>query len=244
MDKHAELKTPVRGTVFEGVKTLRDWADRLARGDVHWRVGHSARALALSWTEARGVPPEVSSALADFAGLTLVRALVEHPVSVGGVGGRSKTDIMAIARSGSGTVVMAVEGKGDSDNFGLPCGKWLRAGKFPRSHENRCRRLTCCANLLPQLVSARALDEVPIQLVHRTASAVLTARRESASDAVLVVHAFLQQREDDDAHYAGFERFVQAFGVQPERNLRVALGSAGGVLVHAAWVDGDPKYLQ
>jgi hypothetical protein len=42
-----------------------DWQQLLAKPNLHWKTGYSAKSLAYSWTEAQGFPPEVAQALRD-----------------------------------------------------------------------------------------------------------------------------------------------------------------------------------
>jgi len=38
-----------------------DWQKLLAKPDLHWKTGYSAKSLAYSWTEARGFPSKVKA---------------------------------------------------------------------------------------------------------------------------------------------------------------------------------------
>ena len=40
-----------------------DWQRLLAKPDLHWKTGHSAKSIAYSWTEAQGFPSEVRAVL-------------------------------------------------------------------------------------------------------------------------------------------------------------------------------------
>lgn len=234
-----ELRKPVDASLF-GVRTLGDWAGLLKGKRRHWKPGHSARALALCWSEAKGVPSDVEAML-GLGALRLLEARPEHRVAVGGSGGDSCTDIMALVESydGKTRAFLAVEGKGRSDHFGLPCRCWLVAGLSPRSQRNRSRRLQECLALLPEDIGS--IDDVPYQLVHRAASAMSTAAGRGVRSAYLVVHAF--ESKLVEWHFEGFAKFTRAFGAEALRNGVVTLGQRNGAALGAAWVDGSPDYL-
>jgi hypothetical protein len=55
------------------------WRQVLAKPDLHWAVGYSARTIAHAWEEADGVPPEVAAILNAALGSTeLLLAIPEH----------------------------------------------------------------------------------------------------------------------------------------------------------------------
>jgi hypothetical protein len=235
-DKERELEKPVNGPFYGRMRCLRHIAERLA-GTTHWKLGHSARALILSWTRARGFPQEVKAVLEkQFSGLDLLWAFVEYPTGIKGKGGMSKTDIVAIAASDKGPVVIAVEGKADSDNFGKSCLEWVRAGK---DKDNSELRLEECARALG--VEKQKLNGVCSQLVYRAASAVIVAEKLRTNNAVMLVHAF----ELTGTHFGDFENFARALGTeQPQKICLVRASAAGSVRLWLGWVDGDRRFLR
>ena len=99
-----------------------------------------------------------------------------------------------------------MEGKVD-EPFGELVGRWRTAGKSPRSLENRATRLNGLCDLLGVDVHDPRLDRVRYQLLHRTYSALVTAKAANALP-VLLVHSF-------DPQVTGlpdFERFVVLLG--------------------------------
>ena len=42
-----------------------DWQRLLAKPDLHWKTGYSARSIAHSWTAARGLPTEIQAVFED-----------------------------------------------------------------------------------------------------------------------------------------------------------------------------------
>ena len=77
------------------------------------------------------------------------------------------------------------------------------------------------------------------QLLHRTASAVIEAKRYNAKHAVLVVHSFSQTHQ----WFSDYAAFAKLFGVEVEVNRLVSVGDRNGVTLHLCWVCGNAKYL-
>jgi hypothetical protein len=142
---------------------------------------------AAAWEDAADcLPAEISalltgSAVAELRHLTLLAAIPEWQVSLPGGTTNSATDILALCRNDLGLCVIAVEAKVLED-FG------------PRLEE---KRRSATAGQLERLEFLHTLlkvehfeDDVRYQLLHRTASALLTAQQFHATTAVMLVHAF------------------------------------------------------
>jgi hypothetical protein len=83
-------------------------------------------------------------------------------------------------------------------------------------------------------------DSIRYQLLHRTASALLTARDFHAASAVMLVHAFdtpASQRSD-------FLAFVTAMGVTEVAPLVYCVKSFAQPSLYLAWCNGDPQFRQ
>ena len=129
-------------------------------------------------------------------------------------------------------VSIAVEGT-VSEPFGPTVEEWLQgasAGKL-----ERLDFLTQCLGL-----ESPVPGNVRYQLLHRTASSVIEAKRFGASHAVLLVHSFSQTHEwlDD------YERFLGLFGSGAAAGNVATLRSDGPVQLHATWVCGAERYLR
>jgi hypothetical protein len=70
------------------------------------------------------------------------------------------------------------------------------------------------------------------QLLHRTASAVIEAERFNATQAMIIVHAF----GDDRGGFADFESFAQTLGVEPRRG---HISRASTTSVVPLWIGGS-----
>jgi hypothetical protein len=127
------------------------WRDHVARPERHWRASHSAKELTYAW-EAGDWPAPVRAALdgtgRELAGLDLLLGLPEHETPLDGHGAASQTDLLVIARTQGGElVVIGPEGK-VRERFGdSRVGEWRRspppsAGRERRLAERASRSLT------------------------------------------------------------------------------------------------------
>lgn len=214
--------------------TAEGWAQFLAEPIKQWRKGYSARTLAYSWHAAQGFPAEVAAALAtskELAGCELLLAIPEHQVPLPGGSRPSQNDIWVLARTASGLVSIAVEGK-VAEPFGPTVTEWLG-----QASPGKLERL---AFLQQELGLAHPLPgTVRYQLLHRAASAVIEAKRFHAAHALMLVHSFSQNHqwfEDYGAFAALFNRHAKTGEV-------VAIGETDGVQIHLGWVCGDAAYL-
>jgi len=152
-----------------------------------WRKGRSAFELAVTWENASpGLPPEIE-ALFDSPAELLV-ATPEHTTPLEGKGRTSQTDVLAFVRAKEEKWVVAVEGKVD-EGFGVPTCKWLKKGN-PENRKNRLK------GILDKLkLSCQEVQNIQYQLLHRTACAVIEAKRFNATHAAMIVHSFSQKQK-------------------------------------------------
>jgi hypothetical protein len=181
--------------------SLDDWRRLLASRDS--KEGYSAHTLATRWHASPGFPPEISALLATndlTSGATLLLAIPEHQVPLAGGARASQTDLWALARTARGLVSVAVDGNA-SESFGPSIGDWekdVTSGKRAR-WEALCELLE---------VNRDCDRDIRYRLFHRTASALLEAKRFHAKAAAVVVHSFSATRE----FFGDFQRFVRLMG--------------------------------
>lgn len=77
------------------------------------------------------------------------------------------------------------------------------------------------------------------QLLHRTASALIEARRFHAQTAVLLVHSFSQT----DAWHADYQSFSSLFGIAGSSGVIEDAGKHEGIQLFLGWVRGDARFL-
>ena len=141
---------------------------------------------ATTW-EAMGdrLPVEVSalldgSGVAKLRGLKLLAAIPEWETPVPGGDRPSCTDVLAICRNELGLCVIAVEAKVDED-FGPTLQQ-----KMAEPSPGQAARI----DYLQTLLGVSFSDPVRYQLLHRTASALLTAKEFHAATAVMMIQSW------------------------------------------------------
>ncbi len=212
-----------------------DWQQLLADPDLHWKRGFSARTLAHCWQEAgdAGWPGSVAQALHEAKlQLELLLALPEYQVPLPGGARSSQTDLFALARdrqSGKLTAI-AIEGK-VSETFGPLVGEWRGGGESGKQ-----RRLRYLCDLL-ELTDDEALNVVRYQLIHRTASAVIEAKRFDAARAMMIVHSF----GTDSAGYDDYAAWARLLGAEPAAGTVSPARAAGSRELWLGWVSGEAR---
>ena len=213
-----------------------DWQQLLAKPELHWRTGYSARSLAFSWTEAQGFPKEVRAVLdsADTKGLRdldFLFGIPEHEVPLPGGRRPSQNDVFVLAKGPEGLVSIAVEGK-VSESFDLPVDE-----RFAQPTPGQTVRLDFLLELLG--LDRGDVRGIRYQLLHRTASSILEAQRFGASNAVMLVHSFSQ----DMAHFDDFAAFVGLFGKTAEADRLIKARQFGEITLYLGWAVGNAEYL-
>lgn len=222
--------------IYVPSKDGSDWQRLLADPQKHWKKGASAMAAAASWERAGDrLPREMSELLKrsgepELASLELLAAIPEWPVSLPGGRTRSMTDVLALCRNDLGLCVVAVEAKVLED-FGPTVGE-----KRTRATPGQIERLAFLHKLLKV---DHFPDGIRYQLLHRTASALLTAEAFHARTALMVVHAFGSPED----RRADFKEFCDALGAA---EIGPAVFKAARIKQHQlflAWCDGDERCL-
>ena len=208
-----------------------DWRRLLADPDKHWRDGYSAKMLATCWQSAGGFPAEVTASFRASATpliqeLEFVAGFPEHKVELPGGRRPSQTDIMVLARAGRDLAAVAVEGKVE-ESFGELVGSWRQ-----HDSEGKTERLAYLTELLG--LRGRDLDGIRYQLLHRTASALLTAERFAARHAVMLVHSFSSKRTGFDDYAA----FLQLFDLKATTGTVQRATTARGTELYFSWTLG------
>lgn len=212
------------------------WKALLADPDKHWKTGYSARTLAHCWEEADGFPAEVAKGFAAsndelLRGLEPVLAVPEFKVPLNGGRRPSQNDIFVLAKSTAGPVAIMVEGK-VKESFGPTIEEW-RAEASPGKEERM-------AFLLEKLGVSHGFDgDTRYQLLHRAASALITAEQFRAVAAVLLVHSFSEQRMG----WPDYQAFLSQLGVTAEPEVAQRVQTKSAVPLFTMWVAGNCAYL-
>jgi hypothetical protein len=221
-------------TIYIPVNEADQWQQFLADAKKQWKLGFSARTIAHSWQEADGFPDEIKLALRKcevFSEIELLLAFPEHKVPLPGGSRPSQSDVWALARAGENLVSIAVEGKVE-ESFGPILSDWLAEGSKGK--------MTRLAFLRKELNLNEALPgHLRYQLFHRTASAVVEAKRFTAKHAVMLVHSFSQTHEG----FEDYSEFVKLLGGVATKDEVSDLGIRAGVHLYLGWIVGNEKYL-
>jgi hypothetical protein len=219
---------------FYQLDSVADWKELLADPELHWKDGRSAKSLALSWTQAQGFPDEVKSMFAqsdqlEYRGLTPAFYFPEYKVDMPHGKRASQTDLYVLAFTAEKqSVVIMVEGK-VNEPFGPLVIEWLDSKNQGSQKE---ARITAICKLLG-LEKANIMNR-RYQLFHRTASAILEARRIGAERAVMMVHSFSK----DDLWFEEFQTFVSLYGLEIGKNELSQPVKIGEIEISFAWVHG------
>jgi len=221
--------------IFIPATKPEDWQQFLAEPEKQWKTGFSARSMAYCWQEANGIPHDVMTVLSqmtDFKDLETLLVIPEHQVPLPGGTRPSQNDCWVLARTKKDLVSIAIEGK-VSEPFGPSIGEWSQDAS-----DGKKQRLSYLCSQLG--LDDNLPENIRYQLLHRTASAVIEAKRFNARFAVMAVHSFSQSAEwlDD------FKDFSSLFGVVAGINSIVSVGQRNDIDLYLAWVCGDPQYLE
>jgi hypothetical protein len=215
-----------------------DWQSLLAQPELHWKTGFSARTLAHCWHDERcdrGLPPELREAfdrVERLRGLEVLVALPEHKVALPGGRRASQSDIWFLGRTNAELVSVSVEGKVNED-FGPVVSEWLRDAD---DRSGKGQRLAAIEEILG--LGELDVSAVRYQLLHRTASAILEARRFHAKVAVMLVHAFGRK-----SHFDQFAAFAQLLGGHAESGL-FTVSESRDITLYLGWVEGDERWMK
>ncbi|WP_206066362.1 hypothetical protein [Novosphingobium sp. ERN07] len=210
-----------------------DWQRFLAKPDLQWRIGYSARTLAYCWEAASSLPTEVAAIMDQaFGPPTLLLAIPEHKTVLPGGTRESQSDIFTLVRHDRGLATYTIEGK-VGEAFGETVADWSRS-----SSPGKIERL---AYLCKMLGLTGCPPVIRYQLLHRTVSALIEADRFDASVAGMIVHSFSPDRR----WFLDFAAFIRLLGggdIEPGQ-ARVVTTPSGRPLV-LGWACGDQTYLQ
>lgn len=208
------------------------WRAGLADPYLHWKRGRSAWEMAVSWeavrSSDRGLPTEIASVLSaheDFADPRLLLGIVEHRVHLDTPRTPSQNDLWCVLGTSSGSVSVAVEGKAGED-FDRRLVDWQESGS-----KAKAARLTFLTDVLG-LSDTPALS-LRYQLFHRTASAVLEARRWGLAKALMLVQSFAESQSSFQDYLA----FADLLEISGSRNEIAGPRQLDGVALYLSWVD-------
>ena len=221
-EKIAEHYTPAKG--------IDDWQKLVKKR--HWKKGFSAYETAFSWHNANpDLPPEIQALFGDSAELLI--ATPEHVTPLQGIGTGSHSDVLAFVHANGKTCAVTVEGK-VGESFGDTVGAWLKKASSENSLANRKKRLK---GIYAELDFAQPpSDDIRYQLLHRTAAAILEAKRFKTSCAAMVVQSFSPEQKS----FEDFAAFLELFDIDSVEPGRLYATKIHDTHLHFGWVT-SPK---
>ena len=216
-----------------------DWRRLLADPETQWEPRKSALEMAVCWesvrTSDRGLPPEVARTLdsvPELSGAKLLLGIPEHQVSLPPRGRPSQNDLWALLRKDALTISMTIEAKAGEPLDQL-VKDWLpkdgeRSGKLARLQE------------LQRLLGIPEVDvsHLRYQLLHRTASALIEAKRFGAGVAVMLVQSF--NRTADEESWRDVRRFGEVMGAPIEEGRVVPSPRPTDIPLYLGWANSEP----
>ncbi|NGO49759.1 hypothetical protein G6N73_00975 [Mesorhizobium camelthorni] len=206
------------------------WQAFLAKPDLHWQTGYSAKTLAHCWEGADGLPPEIARMFDAPAELLL--ALPEYKVPLPGGTTQSQNDVFALVRHADQTCAAMIEGK-VNEPFDKTVAEWLGTPS-----EGKQMRLSHICQLLG-LDPEQPPLHLCYQLLHRTASALIEARRFKTDEAAMIIHSFSPKR----LRFDDFAALLNVFGLSAEPDTAVSTTLPSGQRLRLGWASGDPRFL-
>jgi hypothetical protein len=216
---------------FIPANSPEDWKPLLAEPDKHWRDCYSAKLLAYCWQKANDFPKSVrdvfiKSAIPLFENVEMLLAFPEYKVPLPGGRRASQNDIFILARGNGQLVSITVEGK-VSESFDKTVSDWKRAYKYTEGRKKRLEFL--CATLE---LGEKQVEHIRYQLLHRTASAIIEARKFDAGNALMLVHSFSQNSEG----FSDYCQFLELYGLKGEIDSIVFAKNVKNVNLYLGWV--------
>jgi len=210
-----------------------DWQLLLADPDKQWRTGYSAKSLAYCWHKTNDFPRSITrvfrnSGIHLFQDIKLLLAFPEWKVSLPGGRRASQNDIFILAKGSNQLVSMMVEGK-VRESFGEIISEW----KSDKSKGKQIRLNYLCELLR---LNKDQVDPIRYQLLHRTASAVIEAERFNAENALMLVHSFSQESEQENEGFQDYCQFLSLFRLKGRMNSLTRPTNIGRIRLYFGWV--------
>ncbi len=221
--------------IYIPTSSPEDWRKFLAEPEKQWRSGYSAKELAKCWEHSNGFPSEFQELFSKSKNqalneLELLLAIPEYKVGLPGGKRPSQNDLFVLARAKDCQLVsIMIEGK-VAEPFGDTLEIWLKDAS-----EGKKKRLEFLCDVLG--LSGEPPLNMRYQLFHRTASAIIEAKRYNAKYAMMIVHSFSSEHK----WFSDYQDFLSLFGVSSKANELVELPKSEGLQFFTGWVVGRQK---
>lgn len=220
--------------VFIRMSQLDQWRSLLADPDKQWVRKFSAFELAYAWTSRTNFkfPEPVDqlfkrSEFDTFQTLEPIAIFPEHQVYLDTKQAPSQNDLFVLARNATDLMTIMVEGKVD-EPFGPTIADWLKSAS-----DGKLRRL----QFLKEQLNIAAIDNdrlgsIRYQLLHRTASALIEAKRHHARQAMMLVHSFSERA----SWLEDYQLFLALYGLQGDTNSIAGPVNINGIDLWYGWL--------
>ena len=226
----------VLSNYFQPLKSPDEWRKRLSDPIKHWVDGKSAKELVKLWTQADDIPASVKD-LFPNSDIKPIFIFPEYQVQMPGKGGNSQNDLYIYASTTSDNWVIIVEAK-ENEPFDETVDKWYDKKRKKNGGVNASYRLT----EIQIILEIKEIDNPPYsrignlrtQLFHRTASAVIEAKRVGAKKALVLIQSFGNKTDN----YLDFVNFLSLFttGEAVEKSKLIGPIKLDSVELHFAWI--------
>ena len=185
----------------------------------------SSASLTTRWRDADGFPAEVARLLRSHdatASASMLLAIPGHQVRLAGGARAARTDLWVLARTPRGLLSIVVDdGSGHADEV---------TGREQPSAESHARTTVALRSLLE--IDRDYELALGHQLFHRTACALLEARRFFATGAAVIVHSLGATRQS----FVEFQDFVALMGGRLSRPGELAgVPPREGIALYFGW---------
>ena len=206
------------------------WKYSLADPEKQWKEGYSAYELAHCWEIPAKLPVIVEnvfkeSKLPIFDDVEMLYGFPEYKVAIPGGNASSQNDLYVLAKVKNELLTIMVEGK-VSEPFGETVGLWL--GNNPS--DGKRKRLNYLLSLLR--LQENHIIKIRYQLLHRTASALIEAKKVNAKNSLMLVHSFSHEAK----WFKDYANFVKLFDLTPLENNIVGPIQLDGINLYFGWV--------
>lgn len=231
----------MKNKIYVPTKNVDSWKELLLDPEKQWKTGFSARTIAHCWEDQEnGFPNEFNIPFENLElKLNVLLAIPEYKVLLNNKQAPSQNDLFVLSKNSHSNelVVVMIEGKVD-EPFDQSIKNW-----YLTESQGKKRRFEFLAKELEINPNISDYDSLRYQLLHRTVSAILTAKEFNAKKAIMVVQSF----SDDNKWHKDYLNFAQTLNP----NLNAEVGTIekcktlkSGIELYVGWIKGDCKYLK
>lgn len=212
-------------------KSEADWKQFLAQPGKQWKNGYSAKSLATCWQSANGIPEKVKQVFAntnciDLKDVEMLFGIPEYKVGLPG-GHASQNDLFVLVRTDKEIFPIMVEGK-VNESFGPLIIEWKK--DMSKGKKGRLDYLCKLLNL-----TNKNVDNIRYQLLHRTASAIITANKYHCKTAMILIHSFSQVNNS----FKEYSDFSNLYNLKAYLDEIIGPVILNGVSVYWGWVKDE-----